>query len=374
MKLTQALLVGIISFWTFPAFSQDDITIISSCGYPGSSGVYKFNGMVNGKPSYFREVNCEDVTNRTSCTGGMDGNHAISWSGSSWEWRQTGMLGANCVWLVQICVPNSVPDDDDGRDGDNGYYNSLLASNSADTPTPPCFGWVAESGYCAPEITVCCNITDQFDQGDTTFCNGSGTIESASSQIGLNYYLLNDTDDSVVDGPYEGTGSGITFNTGTVTASTIFTIYASSSVDSAACNRKTTSKITVHPSLDITVTNSSPELTANSTGASYQWLDCDNNYAIISGESGQNFTASATGNYAVEITKNGCTDTSACEAVTITINDVNEAPTDISLSASSVDENVAPNTVVGTLSTTDPDEGDSFTYTLVSGIGDTDNG
>jgi hypothetical protein len=172
-----------------------------------------------------------------------------------------------------------------------------------------------------------------------------------------------------VDGPFEGTGSAITFNTGSVTASTVFNMYASSSVDSAACNKKMTSKITVHPSLDLTVTNSSPVLTANSTGAGYQWLDCDNNYAIISGENGQSFTASATGNYAVEITKNGCEkDTSACEAVTI-----NQAPTDITLSETSIYENVAANSIVGTFSTTDPDEGDTFTYTLVEGTGDDDN-
>lgn len=51
----------------------------------------------------------------------------------------------------------------------------------------------------------------------------------------------------------------------------------------------------------------------------------------------------------------------------------NIAPTDISLSNSSVDENQPTGTVVGTFSSTDPDTGDSFTYTLVSGTGDTDN-
>jgi methionine-rich copper-binding protein CopC len=52
----------------------------------------------------------------------------------------------------------------------------------------------------------------------------------------------------------------------------------------------------------------------------------------------------------------------------------NQAPTDINLSNSSVDENQPSGTTVGTLSTTDPDAGDTFTYSLVSGTGDTDNG
>ena len=51
----------------------------------------------------------------------------------------------------------------------------------------------------------------------------------------------------------------------------------------------------------------------------------------------------------------------------------NSAPTDISLSNSSVAENQSANTTVGALSTTDPDTGNTFTYSLVSGAGDTDN-
>ena len=58
---------------------------------------------------------------------------------------------------------------------------------------------------------------------------------------------------------------------------------------------------------------------------------------------------------------------------TITINNVNETPTDISLSATSINENVLANSTVGTLSSTDPDAGNTFTYTLVSGTGSTDN-
>jgi gliding motility-associated-like protein len=51
----------------------------------------------------------------------------------------------------------------------------------------------------------------------------------------------------------------------------------------------------------------------------------------------------------------------------------NSAPTDISLSSTSVDENVSIGSTVGGLSTTDVDIGDSHTYSLVAGNGDTDN-
>ncbi len=58
----------------------------------------------------------------------------------------------------------------------------------------------------------------------------------------------------------------------------------------------------------------------------------------------------------------------------ITLLDVNEAPTDISLSNSSILEGQPAGTVVGTFGTTDQDNGNTFTYTLASGAGGDDNG
>jgi hypothetical protein len=51
----------------------------------------------------------------------------------------------------------------------------------------------------------------------------------------------------------------------------------------------------------------------------------------------------------------------------------NAAPTALTLSNSRVAENSATGTNIGAFNTTDPDTGDSFTYSLVSGSGDSDN-
>ena len=53
-----------------------------------------------------------------------------------------------------------------------------------------------------------------------------------------------------------------------------------------------------------------------------------------------------------------------CLTLTVT-DDENQAPTDIALSATSVTENQPGGTTIGTFSTTDPDSGDTFRYTLV---------
>ncbi|EIC29886.1 hypothetical protein Metal_2132 [Methylomicrobium album BG8] len=61
------------------------------------------------------------------------------------------------------------------------------------------------------------------------------------------------------------------------------------------------------------------------------------------------------------------------KAFTIAVNDVNDAPTDIALSAETIAENQPENSLVGELSTSDTDAGESQTYTLVPGSGDDDN-
>jgi hypothetical protein len=61
------------------------------------------------------------------------------------------------------------------------------------------------------------------------------------------------------------------------------------------------------------------------------------------------------------------------QTFTLTVTNVNEAPTALPLSNSTVAENQSAGTTVGTLSTTDPDVGDTFTYSLVAGTGSTDN-
>ncbi len=74
------------------------------------------------------------------------------------------------------------------------------------------------------------------------------------------------------------------------------------------------------------------------------------------------------------VTDNGSPGLTFETTFTIVVADVNEAPTALSLSNATVPENNANPTVVGTLSANDPDAGTSFSYTLITGAGSTDNG
>ena len=57
----------------------------------------------------------------------------------------------------------------------------------------------------------------------------------------------------------------------------------------------------------------------------------------------------------------------------IAVTNENEEPTDIVSSTLTISENAGANAIVGSLSTIDADLGDTFSYSLVSGVGDADN-
>jgi len=67
---------------------------------------------------------------------------------------------------------------------------------------------------------------------------------------------------------------------------------------------------------DLTTSLSGITITANNSNAGYVWLDCDSNYITKPGETAQTFTPSQNGSYAVQLTENGCIDTTSCVSVT----------------------------------------------------------
>lgn len=84
----------------------------------------------------------------------------------------------------------------------------------------------------------------------------------------------------------------------------------------AGCDSVITINLTVNRVSDVSTTVSEATITASNSQATYQWLDCDNDYAEIPGETEQVFTPASNGSYAVELTENGCVDTSACTNIT----------------------------------------------------------
>ena len=102
------------------------------------------------------------------------------------------------------------------------------------------------------------------------------------------------------------------------------------------------------------------------------WLsltDHGDGTAILSGTPGN----SQVGDHFVELVVTDDGGLSDVQSFTITVINVNDPPTNITLSNNTVNENEPMDTLVGTLGTEDPDIGSSFTYSLVTGSGDTGN-
>jgi hypothetical protein len=91
--------------------------------------------------------------------------------------------------------------------------------------------------------------------------------------------------------------------------------YSDTIANHLGCDSIITIDLTIY-NIDVTVTQDANELMANNPIEFFQWLDCDDGYAEIPGETEQLFIASENGNYAVEISQDGCVDTSACYTVT----------------------------------------------------------
>ena len=74
--------------------------------------------------------------------------------------------------------------------------------------------------------------------------------------------------------------------------------------------------ITINANPNPSVTQSGTILTANTNGASYQWIDCNNGNSPIANATNQSYTPTTNGSYAVIINQNGCSDTSSCVNIT----------------------------------------------------------
>ena len=148
-----------------------------------------------------------------------------------------------------------------------------------------------------------------------SFHSGNGSTENTTAHsvnsvtpvISSSYQMVYATTNVSSCGPYISPSGNYTWtSSGTYND----TIPASNTCDSIITINLTVTNINTN------VTQSGNVLSAQQAGASYQWVDCNNNYASIPGATSQSFTATANGNYAVVITLNNCTDTSQCVNVT----------------------------------------------------------
>jgi hypothetical protein len=156
---------------------------------------------------------------------------------------------------------------------------------------------VTDGNNCSSSDTI--NITiDSLPTialgADITQCEGSVTLDAANAGSS---YIWSTTDTS---------------QTINVSSSNTYSVVVT---DGNNCSNADTIDVTIN-SLPITTTTlNGATMTSDQTGATYQWIDCNNDTAIV-GANNQDYTTTVNGSYAVAVTLNTCSDTSSCVNVT----------------------------------------------------------
>ncbi|MFC2100277.1 LamG-like jellyroll fold domain-containing protein [Bacteroidota bacterium] len=139
--------------------------------------------------------------------------------------------------------------------------------------------------------------------GSTSNWVSSGAIITQSNQNGV---IFNNYADTICKGDTLNFGSQALCSAG---------IYTDTILTGIGCDSIVTLDLTVD-TVDVSVSQiTSVPYQANASNAAYQWLNCDNNFSLVIGDTNQSFTAASNGNFAVEVTQNGCVDTSLCISI-----------------------------------------------------------
>mgnify|MGYP000111972208 CR=1 FL=1 len=88
-------------------------------------------------------------------------------------------------------------------------------------------------------------------------------------------------------------------------------------VNQNGCDSIVRMDLTVNSISDNSIKLQNETLVSNNSFATFQWLDCDDNFSPIPNAITHQFQPDTDGQYAVQLTEKGCIDTSACERVEI---------------------------------------------------------
>jgi len=194
---------------------------------------------------------------------------------------------------------------------------------TAPTATSSCTGSITGTANVTFPITNTTIVTWTYDDGDgnTSTQNQNIIITDGSAPVADMASLADLTDACSVSIPAAPTATDNCAGSLPGAADATFPITATTTVtwtyDDGNGNASTQTQDVIITPIDNTVSQSGSALTANADSFTYQWIDCNNGNDPISGETNQNFVATTSGSYAVEINNGSCTVTSGCISITI---------------------------------------------------------
>jgi hypothetical protein len=254
---------------------------------------------------------------------GFENNYLWLYNTSSLQWEGYAAVTSSCSTSSAItetsCVSYTSPSGNYTWTTSNTYFDTIPNGGGCDslmtidlTIIPPLTGAVNDTICNNESVVVNGNTYDAATPSGTEVFTNVGAY-SCDSTVSINLVVLPALESTINQTICAGESivvNGTTYNTTVTGATEVFT-----GIGVYGCDSIVTINLIVEPLIDLSIVNVSPSLTSNQTGATYQWLDCDNANSVIVGETGQTFNATTNGNYAVEITLNSCLDTSACENI-----------------------------------------------------------
>ncbi len=202
-------------------------------------------------------------------------------------------LSGSTLELSILTVSDAI---DDKHKFDDIVIEGIVSTPGTDVVTAcDSFTWINGTTYTASNNTATDTLTNS--QGGDSIVTLNLTI--LSSTFGV---------DTVVACDEYTWINGVTYTSSNNTATDTLT-------NVSGCDSIITLNLTINSSPDASITLNGSSIEAVNTTANYQWLDCNANYAILNGETGQQFNSTMDGNYAVEVSENGCADTSACQEI-----------------------------------------------------------
>ncbi len=287
----------------------------------GSSDIYLIKTDMNGSPQWNKNFGGgADIERGYSVQQTLDGGYIVTgnvktvdWdiyllktdSNGIEDWNQTfGSSGYDEARSIDITIDGGyiIAGTTTSTIGDNDVYLLKTDSNGLEEWDQTFGGSSNDLGYSVNQTSDGGYIIAGYTN---SFGNGGNDIYLIKTNL---ITTLNVTESSC--GSYTDPNGQIYFSTGNYTVS----ILNSVGFDSVIMNLD----LTILPLPNNSVTQNGSMLIADQVVAGYQWLDCDDAYNPILNEINQFYIPDVTGNYCVEVSVNGCKDTSDCMLVDFT--------------------------------------------------------
>jgi len=410
---------------TFPDISSTNINIVWN-GTGGSDGgtdneIFYYNGTstrqltTNTTDDLNPRINGTDVV--WYGAGGSDGgtdNEIFYYNGTSTRQLTTnttqdlypGISGTNVVW-------HGLKGSDGGSDTEIFYYNGRstrqLTTNTTPDSSPVISGtnvaWNGPggsdggtdneifyyNGTSTRQLTT--NTTQEYNPGisgtNVAWYGTRGSDEGTDNEIfyynGTSTRQLTTNTTQEYNPVISGTNIVAWYGSGGSDGGTdneifLAEIIPNSTPTNLSLSNNSIKENTPAPTMVGTLSTTDANVGDTFTYSLVSGLGSDDNSAFsISGNqllAKNSFDFESKSTYSIRVRTTDSDDATFEKALIINVTDVlleNSAPTNLSISNSSLQENQPPGSVVGTLTSSDGDTGDTFTYSLVSGTGSDDN-